>query len=264
MKAPHEAIAELQEVGRLAPDDGRPYRIMGLIYKGYHQREQAKTAYEEALRRHLEPHVVAEVLLEYSEVLVDTGHPTEALERLAQCPERFGEEPYALALKGECLWQLGRVDEATVLVDRALHADSNSLPGLRMRASIYLELQQPEKALPLLVRYVHLDPISNQARKLLAQTYRLLGETGKAEEQTKLRDRLYDFNQRVMNVNTELIKNPQNDELRYQIGMLWLGIGQYAEARQWFISALEINAKNSKAKQALEQIDPAAAAQFGK
>ena len=143
-----------------------------------------------------------------------------------------------------------------------MSADPLLLPALRMRASMYLSREQPQQALDLLLRYVRLDPVNNQSRKLLSDTYRLLGETAKAEEQMKLRDRLYDFNQQLLKLNTQLMQNPQNDEVRFQIGALWLGINQLLDARLWFISALEINPNNIRARQALERLDPTAAAQI--
>src|SRR5207247_20005 len=110
------------------------------------------------------------------------------LETMAKCPAPYSEEAFFLALKGECLWQLGYIEEAVALVDRALQADFLLLSALRLRASIYLAQEQPEKALPLLLRSVRVDPVNNQVRKLLSQTYSWLGDAARAEEQMKWRD----------------------------------------------------------------------------
>jgi tetratricopeptide (TPR) repeat protein len=255
MKAPNSAIGELQKIAELDPADGRPHRLIGFVLRDYRQYEPAIAAYKESLRRHLEPHVVAEVVGEMAEILTDTGHPADTLEALKLCPEPFQNQPRLQAIRAQCLWDLGKTEEAAALAESVMRADSTNLPVLRLRASIFLAQEQPEAALPLLLRYVRIDPINNQARKLLAQTYRQLGATARADEQTKIRDRLFNFNQQLIELMTQLLLKPQDDELRASIGELWLGIGQPLEARHWFRSALEVNPANAKAKRSLDRLE---------
>lgn len=259
MKAPNSAIAELQKVAELDPTDGRPHRVIGVILKDYRQYELARAAYQESLRRHLEPHVVAEVIGELAELLLETGRPTESLETLNRCPAPFRDTPYLQGIRAQCLWELGNTDDAVALADKAMCTDPTLLPMLRLRASILLAQEKPQAALPLLLRYVRIDPINNQSRKMLADTYRLLGEREKADEQTKIRDRLFDFNQQLIRLTTELMLKPQDDGLRVRIGQLWLGIDQLLEARNWFRSALEVNPANAAAKRSLDEIERLAA-----
>jgi tetratricopeptide (TPR) repeat protein len=209
----------------------------------------------------LEPHVVAEVIGEIAEILVENGRPEEALERLAQCPESGYHEAFFLTLKADCMWQLGRAQEAVSLVDRALALDSTLAPALRLRASIYQAQERPDLAQPLLLRYKRIDPISLQARKLLSHNYGLLQLDEKAREEMNVYNRLYAFNQKMIDLNTDLISNPQSDALRVQIGNLWLTVNEFLQARAWFRSALDVNPNNREAKQALVRLDPASAAQ---
>ena len=259
MKAPNSAIVELTKIAELDPTDGRPHRVIGIILKDYHQYEAAKEAYRESLRRHLEPHVTAEVVGELAEALLDTGHPKEALETLKLCPEPLQHQPGLDATRAACLWELGQIDEAVKLAEQVMRADSTLPSVLRLRASIYLGQEQPQSALPLLLRCIRIDPVNDRSRILLADTYRLLGDDANAAEQGKVRDRLYKFNQELIRLMTELLAKPQDDGLRLRIGELWLGIGQLLEARNWFHSALEVNPTNAEARRALEQIEKPAA-----
>jgi tetratricopeptide (TPR) repeat protein len=255
MKAPNNAVSELEEVARLDPSDGRPQRIIGYVLKDYRQFERSKEAYEAALKRHLEAYVVAEVIGEVGEVYLETGHPAKALENLERYPAQFRQGAYYLALRAECLWQLGHADEATKLVDQALSADATLLPALKLRALIYLAQEQPQAALPLLLRYTRVDPVHNQTRSLLAQAYRMLGDTVNSQNQMKMRDKLYAFNQELIRLNTELLRHPQDDQLRVKIAELWLTIDQRLEARNWIRSAIDVNPNNLEAKRALERLD---------
>ena len=115
------AVRHLDAWGRHDTRDGRPHRLMGLIYRDLDQPPLAVPCYREALGRELKDVVVREVRLELAECLARQSKYAEALEAVEAMPsaDRQGS-PRLQAIEGECLWGLGRSAEAQQCVDAAL------------------------------------------------------------------------------------------------------------------------------------------------
>src|SRR5205085_1784022 len=71
--ATDRALEHLRAVARLDPGDGRPHRLMGLIYKDMGRLSEAVASYEEALQRPLADKRLREVREELAEALVRQG-----------------------------------------------------------------------------------------------------------------------------------------------------------------------------------------------
>ena len=97
------ALEHLQTVARLDPGDGRPHRLMGLIYKDQARPAEAVASYEEALKRPLIDESLGEVREELAETLLRQGDAARAQEVLDGCDARHAQKPKVLALKAECL-----------------------------------------------------------------------------------------------------------------------------------------------------------------
>jgi tetratricopeptide (TPR) repeat protein len=253
--AVRQAVTHLEAVGRLDPQDGRPYRLLGMVHRDYQKTEPAIVAYREALARQLEPHAAAEVVEELARLLIDTGRVPEALAVLDRCPEPFARSPAVLSLRGECLWRQSRDAEAIALVEAALREAPDLPAALLTRAKMHLERKQPHAAIPLLERAVQLDPHDHLSRHQLVEAYRLAGDHHRADEQRRLRDETQDLKNQLTKLSTLAIQQPWDDGVRCEIARVWLRMGRPAEARVWLQAALACNPSNSYALDLLAQLE---------
>jgi tetratricopeptide (TPR) repeat protein len=255
LNAVNQAVPHLKAVGRLDPEDGRPFRILGLFYKDYNRYEEAIAAYREALGRRLEPHVKAEVVEELGRLLVGQGRAPEALDVLARCPPQYRETPQLLAIRAECLWQTERSPAAVTLVERALSQAPDLAPALLFRAKLYLSEDRPQPAVPLLRRVLERDPHDHEARHQLADAYRQLGDKQSADEQLAQRDRTQRLKEELTKLSGDALARPDDDAVRFRIAEIWLRLGRPAEARGWLQAALALNPRNAAARAALDQLE---------
>jgi tetratricopeptide (TPR) repeat protein len=179
------AVAHLLAWGRLDPGDGRPFRLVGLIYKDLEQDKAAVPAYREALGRRLTDAVGREVRAELAECLTRLSHYDEALRVLDELGPAGSSA--LVALRAECVWGLGDAAKARALLNGALARERGSAALLRLRARIHAAEAEWSEASELLARAVAADPNDMRSRYQLAQAYEALGRTAEAAaERAKL------------------------------------------------------------------------------
>lgn len=177
------AVAHLEEVSRLAPDDGRPWRLMGLIHKDLGHKDQAVDAYQEALRRQLAPEAGREVRLELAEVLTKHYRYDEGLRVLDGCDAGPSAPDRVFALRADCLWGKGRSAEARAVLEQGLARHPRSDTLLVLRAKLCLAEGNFAEASSLLERAVKINPHDCASRYQLAKAYAALGRTREAAAQ---------------------------------------------------------------------------------
>src|SRR5262249_4722758 len=143
--ATREAEEHLREVARLDPTDGRPHRLLGLIYKDMDQAEQAGDYYREGLPPNVRGSTGQAVRMELAEVLVRLSRYDEALEYIEGKEPTPGDVGKAVALRAECFWGQGRTAEARRLVEEAMNLDLRNSEILRLRAKLYLEAKEGQE-----------------------------------------------------------------------------------------------------------------------
>jgi predicted Zn-dependent protease len=254
LNSPFAAIEELREWARLDPHTGRPYRWIGFFYKDYQHPTEAVEAYREACRRELEPADRTAVLQELAETLCDAkGEYQAALDTLAEGPAEFQDRPAIQLLRGRCLWGLGRAAEAVVLVESALGEDRHVPQALLWRAKMWLAEGQPRAALPLLEEAVGVDPGDLESRQYLMQTYGLVGEPRRAEEERRRTEELKGYKDRLTQLHEQARRTPWDDRVRCQIADLCQRVHRPSEARMWLEAALACNPNNAEARARLDR-----------
>src|SRR5262249_15040996 len=126
------------------------------------------TCYREALQRELTAEVAQEVREELGACLTAQSLYTEALEVLRDCGPRAEQVPRLLALRGECLFGVGRGAEAEALLDQALDRFSNPPELLRARGKLFAAAEKPEEAARLFEQALRQDPHDVTSRHQLA------------------------------------------------------------------------------------------------
>lgn len=255
IQSPLQAVGHLREWGRLRPKEGRPFRLIGQLYRDHFRAEEAVEAYREALRRQLTTADQLEVLQELAGVLMEqrADYPA-ALAELDAAPESLRDDPAIQALRAECLHGLGKPEEAVPLLDHLLQSGASQLRVLRLRAKIYLADGAPQKALPLLEKALQIDPQDYACRQALIQVYHQLKETAKAQEQERLTEEYEKVRHELTQLFERASRRPWDDEVRCQIAELCLQVGRRAEARASLRAALACNPANERARQRLIEI----------
>jgi tetratricopeptide (TPR) repeat protein len=226
------AVPHLREVARLDPADGRPHRLIGMIFKDMEQPDDAITAYEESLRRNPHPKDEVAVREELGEALLKQYREADALAALQGL-----DTPAAAVIRAEALLPLGRGDEVGPLLDDALkkwpdHGGLLRLRGERLRAA-----GNPQAALPLLERVVQLDPQDYRSRTQLAQCYETLGRSAEAAEQQKKIRELQVLIEEVVDKTREAMDHPWDAAVRYRLEELHLKLNRPEVAKMWHAAA---------------------------
>ncbi len=128
-----KAAAALKAALELQPSSARALEILGEIYARADQVDQAVLHYRKALE--IEPGDVR-VRLALGEVLEQAKRPLEALAEAEAVIHADAENRFALDLKGRCLRDLRRYDEADVLADGLLAGNPSDLKAAYLKVTI--------------------------------------------------------------------------------------------------------------------------------
>jgi tetratricopeptide (TPR) repeat protein len=231
------AIEQLDEVGHLDPEDGRPFRFMGMIYRDLGQPAEATECYREALRRRLKASVAQEVRVELAGVLVRAASCGEALEVLNGCGAEMASTPEARVLRAECLWAGGDTGAALALLDQVLTDKPDGVPPLVLRARIHIAAGEDREAAPLLEKAVAINPGCSDCRHQLALAYRGLGRARDAAQQQQLADQITADQKEMARLNQEANDHPWDPQVRRRLAALCEKRGKPDEVAMWLKAA---------------------------
>jgi tetratricopeptide (TPR) repeat protein len=248
--AMQDALRHLDRAGQLAPRDPRPLRLMGLINKDYERYEAAVKCYRESLRRDPQQPGADGIRLELAETQVKLHEHKEALETLATCLEG----PQKSVLEAECSYNLGKPEEALAAVARALTLADAYVPALLLQADMLLDRGDATRAVEALRQAVTAQPKNYQARFKFAQSLRRAGRTAEADEQTAKAEELRNTWQRFSELHNVAISQPDNIELRCELGTLAEHLDRPDLAKNWYRAALLIDPAHPQANRKYEAL----------
>jgi tetratricopeptide (TPR) repeat protein len=227
------ALEHLHAVARLDPGDGRPHRLMGLIYKDQSRLAEAVRSYEEALKRPLAGEPLRKVREELTEVLLRQGDSARALEVLRACDARHAEEPKLLALRAEALLTQARAPEAKDLLDRALRRHPGALELQKARAKLHLQDGEGQEAAALLERILAAQPHDVACRYQLVKAYRMLDRTEDAAAQRARLDESQSLFHELSKLSTEAEARPWDAALRLRLADVCAKLDKAELAAMW-------------------------------
>jgi tetratricopeptide (TPR) repeat protein len=237
------AIQHLERVAALDPEDGRPHRLMGLIYKDLEQWNDAVVHYEEALRRRLPGQVreqdPSKVRQELAQCLLKLGQFARAQEVLRECEPLPEDEALVEALGAECFFGLNQNEQASQILDRALAAFPVQLELLRLRGKLYLSDKQPQRAVELLQRAVRLDHHDFESRYQLSLALQQLGRTAEAQEEEQHLKQTQQYRAELARLNQEAVTKPWDEQVRLRMAELCDRLEKPALATMWRRAAAE-------------------------
>lgn len=244
--ASREALHYLEKTASLAPGDGRPHRMMALLYGELHGPQEAAEAYQESLRR--DPHQpdLDSIQLELAEALNRLGRSEEALAALDQCPKSAD----VLSLRAACVYRQGEVDKAAELLDEALSLDAYHVRSLALRGNLLLLRKQPQQAVECLERAVHIAPRDVEILTNLLKAYQSLDHP-RAEPLKRVLLETTRLGETYSKLATRAAMDPRDAEVRTKLGSIAVRLEQIEIAKSWFRASLALEPGNQAVAAAL-------------
>jgi tetratricopeptide (TPR) repeat protein len=245
-----DALDHLNAVAHLAPDDPRPDRLRGLIFKDFEQYTKAIDAYRASLKRGMDQADIHTILLELAECEVRQQQHKEAMKTLDTCPR----SAQRLWLQAECFRAQGDRAAAVSAVDEAIEMEPEHLDALQLKGKLSLEAGDAESAVDTLTAAVKFHPKQWRPRYTLAMAYQRLGQTDKSAEQLKVMEELRELRDRFTKLHAQAIENSANADLRYQLGLVALQLDEPLIAAGWFDATIAMDPDHQTARDALQKL----------
>lgn len=243
-------LKHLARVIELDPVDMRPWRLRGLVLKDFEKYDEAVLSYQGALERVQDARVKAEISEELADCLVQLRRYDDALgylKGLVATPDRK-------VLQSECFQSLGQFDEAEKCISEALVIDEKNLRALTLKASQLMERNQWEGAKSTLERATEYYPFEFNIRLLLAQILTRMGDKEAATVQEAKATELKTLRDRFTKLHIDSINNPNDANLRKELGDTAKQLGMKDAAISWYRAALGMDPQNSEASRSLAEL----------
>lgn len=239
------AVLHVLRWDELDPRDGRAKRFAGLIYRDLDHFGLAIPCYRDALRRELKEHVAQEVKEELAECLVKQSLYSEALQVLQECGPRVDEVPGLIALRGDCLFGLGKTADAEALLDRALESHPSSIDLLRVRGKLLAALQKPAEAARLFEDVLDKEPHDLTSRYQLSLAYERLGRREEAAKQLKALEETKLGMLALTKLIQEAGEKPWDASHQQRLAKMCEQLGRPDLARRWLRAAQRSQTRDS-------------------
>jgi tetratricopeptide (TPR) repeat protein len=211
-----EAIADYQYVLKVKPD---------------HRQAQLWLAETFASDRQYGP------ALEYFQAFVHS-HPNAS------------ESPGALYALADCQYSLGQVDAARDTLDNLLAKNKGNTAALLLRAQLE-QTESAEKALPWLLQAEVATPNNIQVLNNLILALRALRRNDEADKYDRRRQERDPKEKALVKLKMRILSEPDNADLRYQIALAYLDLGDEDESAHWFQTVLWLDPDHRPTFQAL-------------
>ena len=253
------AAMHLQSLTRLLPNDPRPNRMMGYISRDFREFEQAVHHYQEALQRNPRGLLLQQILVELADCLINQKKFEEARAIIDSPPLAKVDdtlEPQRKVIAAQCLASEGHSEQAIKELEEVIGQNPYMLKARLAHGEILLATGNYKKAIDTLEIVVKQDPANFTVYHKLEMAHRRDGNTKRADELKEKADRGVEITTRLSELNSQANKNPDDADVRYELGKLNLEIGNISNARQWFISAVRINPEHKAREELLKMQEP--------
>jgi tetratricopeptide (TPR) repeat protein len=247
-------MAMLKKAAELEPGDFRPWYAMGKVYHDMGELQQSAEAYAQALQRSPPAAEARASRIGRVRALLDSKQAEETAADLEALREEEPEDAEVLALAARQALDLGRLDEAMTLSNRALAVAPDEFPALLVRARLRFLAHQPNLAIADLEKANAVKPNDVAALQLLVLAQSSLGLTAEAAETKSRADRARDRVVRMDQLAKLIDQRPNDPEPRWDMGRAAMEGETYLLAYQCFQAALDLDPSYQPARDALETL----------
>ncbi len=249
----HEATQLLDVWQSQYPADAKPYFMRGYMMQSIGDRKASAAAYREGLRR--APHNSL-MRCQLAEVLMEQQKFEEAGQQIHLCMKRQPDAPEVLFTQARWRFDQGKAGEAAAGLRRILSRSPNDFKALRMLGEVELARGNFKQALQPVAEAVRLRPYDTTAHNTLGSVLRSLGRMAEAKPHLDYVAEAEESLTRMERQLREVVDQPDNVELRYEIGMTLLQYGSPEDGSKWLRTVLDLQPDHQGARQALTHLLP--------
>lgn len=240
-----KALFHLNAVSEIQPDDFRPHRMRGVIYREFGQNDDAVAAYSRAAELAKAPTDLSEVLVSIASVQITRKEFEAALQSLEKCKESSS----VLAIRAECWWNLGDLSRADEALSRAAELGDVPANGLRLRARMFIENKDPADAISILTGLLRDDASDDEAEYLLAMAYRLQNQDELATQHLQKSEWIKSLKVELTTLSQRAMENPDDPVVRDELATVCDKLGLTEMARIWRTAAAACRQISSEKKE---------------
>ncbi len=229
----NRALLHLETISRLAPDDFRPHRMRGVIYREFDQNDEALAAFLKALELAVKPEDLADIRLSLALVEITRKEFERALQSLQESPDSAA----VLAARAECWWNLGDAKRAEEQLIRSEELGEVTASGQRLQARMLIEDQKADVAITILSDLLTNDPSDNEAEYLLATAYRLAGDNALSTQHLQKSESLKALKTKLTSLSQQAMDDPDDAGVRDELASVCESLGMSEMAAVWRTAA---------------------------
>ncbi|MFM9963885.1 MAG: tetratricopeptide repeat protein [Planctomycetaceae bacterium] len=226
-----QAEEHLKTLATLEPNDSSAFRMLGMIHSDFERYREAIDDYRQAMKRNPPVAAIPELRLGLAKALAKNNDFDAALKTLESAVTEDAVE--AQAFLAECLWSVGRKDEARATLARIQSRAPNDPQVLWRVARFAMDEGQNGEAILPLTKMIEADPFHHQALMELASAHRRLGNLSQADEFLSRRNAAHALLEKMVALNKRAIQEPANADVREELGDVCDQLGKAELATAW-------------------------------
>lgn len=226
----------LEEIVKLAPDDFRPLHMKGVIHRDFGEHALAVQELTAALKQTPPPALAQEIRMLVAASQMDIKQFEAARQTLNAC----SESPEMLALLADCCWQLGDASQSRQLLAKLSTEGELPRTARRLNARMMIEENHLESAQGLLETLVSSDPADDESEFLLAAIARRRQDEAGYKKHQDRSELIKSLKNQLTELSQKAAQEPDNAEVREQLGAICEQLGMNALAQVWRTAAASL------------------------
>lgn len=234
-------LLTLEQIAKLAPGDYRPLHMRGIIHRDFGEQALAIQDLTAALKQSPPLTLAQEIRMQIAASQMDIKQFEAARQTLKTC----SESPEMLSLLADCCWQLGDASQSRELLAKLNTAGELPRTARRLNARMMIEENQLEPAQRLLESLTSTDPADDESEFLLAAiARRRQDEVGYRKHQDRS-EAIKSLKNQLTELSQKAAQEPDNGEVREQLGAICEQLGMNALAQVWRTAAASLQRSSS-------------------
>lgn len=235
------------------PRDIDPRILRADLYSEFNDPVSAEKEYREILS-FAPDHLLSREML--GRLLLSRGHVDEATEQFRYCLTRGHQRPAVITGLAECEFRSSRAEQAEqelARLDLAKLDPEARAKALKLRADVQRFQGKHAEAAKSLEEAVADWPHDGGIQQALAQVYVTLGKRELAEKHLQLSKEISARAERFLELKRRVVREPNNAELRFEIGQILLAQDLLDDAANWWRSAVRCDWTHQPSQEALAE-----------